>query len=1159
MSLPAGRIDTEYTLDHRYTRQRGRVFLTGIQALVRLPMMQVLRDRAADLNTGGFISGYRGSPLGGVDLNLWRARHHLQEYGVEFVAGLNEDLAATAVWGSQQVNLWPGATVDGVFGMWYGKGPGVDRCGDVFKHANAAGTSPHGGVLVLAGDDHAARSSTVPHQSEHEFIAAMMPVLYPASVQDILDMGLLGWAMSRFTGRWVGFKTIAETVESSASVYVNPHQLEVRLPDDFELPQGGLNIRWPDERMVQEERLHRYGLPAARAFVRANGIDRLVIDSDQPRLGIVTAGKSHLDVMQSLADLGIDRRMAADIGIRVYKVGMPWPLEPVGIRRFADGLEEILVVEEKRAIVEKQLKEQMYNWDSDSRPVVVGKRDETGEWVLPSIGELTPARVAQVIARRLERFFSSDAIHDRVRFLQEKEKQAGAGSSFQRVPYFCSGCPHNTSTRVPDGSRAVAGIGCHFMAGWMGRNTETFTQMGGEGTPWIGQAPFTETRHIFVNLGDGTYFHSGILAIRACIAARSNITFKILYNDAVAMTGGQPVDGTLTVPDIAQQVRAEGVDTIVVMSDEIEKWSEQTARFPLGVRFEDRGRLDPVQRELREASGVTVLIYDQTCAAEKRRRRKRGLMADPPKRAFINHRVCEGCGDCGVQSNCLSIIPRETELGRKRAIDQSSCNKDFSCVNGFCPSFVTVHGGRLRRRQGRHMDLAAMDLPKPDLPELFQPYGIVVTGIGGTGVVTIGALLGMAAHLENKGVTVLDQTGLAQKGGAVTSHVKIAADPRDIHAVRVAAGSADLILGCDNVVAAGDQALAKVKPGRTRTVINTHQTMPGTFTGDADLAFPGEEIRCAIVSHIGEDHVHPVNATALARTLLGDSIGSNLFMLGFAWQKGLIPVSEAALDRAIELNGVAVESNRHAFAWGRMAAADPDAVATAAGLGKTPAMEPAGAAERQMARRLAFLTDYQNAAYASRWQRLVDRAAAAEKERAPGLSGLAEAVAESYFRLLAIKDEYEVARLYTDGEFTRELAETFDGNYSLRFHLAPPVLAPRDPDTGQLKKREFGGWIMPVLRVLALLRRIRGSWLDPFGFTDERRMERRLQRDYESCVSELLRDLDHDNHGLAVEIAALPGRIRGFGHVKERSRDDIHSRQSELMERFRFKHNARAA
>lgn len=1160
MSAPAITIDHDYTLEHKYTRTEGRIYLSGVQALVRLPLMQQMRDRAAGINTAGFISGYRGSPLGGFDLELWKAKKHLKNANIEFTPGLNEDLGATMVWGAQQTNLFPGAKYDGVFAMWYGKGPGVDRCGDVFKHGNAAGTSKHGGVLCLAADDHACRSSTLPHGSELEFVSAMMPVLNPAGVQDILDMGLLGWAMSRFTGRWVGFKTIAETVESSASVNVNPHQLDIILPTDFEMPEGGLNIRWPDPPLDQEMRLHQYAVKAAIAFARANGIDRIVVNSPKARLGIVTTGKSYLDVLQALEYLGIDEPAAADIGIRVYKVGMTWPLEPLGIREFARGLEDIIVVEEKRSFIESQMKEYMYNWNDNIRPSIVGKYDEEENWILPSTNELTPARIARVIAKRLSRFFTSDTIQDRLAFLAAKEKElAMPRANFPRVPHYCSGCPHNTSTAVPEGSRALGGIGCHYMVTWMDRRTETFTQMGGEGVTWCGQAPFTETKHVFQNLGDGTYFHSGSLAIRQAVAAKVNITFKILYNDAVAMTGGQPVDGILTVPDIAHQVRSEGVKTIIVMSDDIEKWSRPEI-FPDGIEFIHRNELDTVQKRLREIPNVSVLIYDQTCATEKRRRRKRGKIEDPKKRVFINSLVCEGCGDCGQKSFCVSVLPLETEYGRKRTIDQSSCNKDFSCVKGFCPSFVTVHGGELKNKKGAvNVDFTTLPLPT-FASDLTQPWNILVTGIGGTGVVTIGALLGMAAHLEGKGATVLDQTGLAQKGGAVTCHLRIAKTPTDIHAVRIAAGEADLVLGCDMVVVNDYWALSKIRAGRTHAVLNTYEAMPGQFTTKPDMQFPSTQIIDAVRQSMGNEAPELIDATEIATTLLGDSIASNLFMLGYAWQKGWVPVSLDALMRAIELNGAAVDMNRAAFNWGRLAAHDINQVLQAAGMKKDTNEQVVAlplddhslscSLDEQIERRVAFLTDYQNATYAAQYKSLVNKVHQVEQKNTPQLTSLTEAVARYYFKLMAYKDEYEVARLYTSGNFEKRVREQFDGDFKLHFHLAPPLLAKRD-SSGHLKKAEYGSWVFTAFKLLAKLKGLRGTAFDIFGKTAERKMERQLITDYRSTVEEILEKLNYENHSLAVEIANLPEQIRGFGHVKEESFKKTKMKWNELMNEWR--------
>jgi indolepyruvate ferredoxin oxidoreductase len=1205
-SLTNSVLDPDYGLEHKYTRQEGRIYLSGVQALVRLPLMQRLRDQAAGLNTAGFISGYRGSPLGGFDLELWRARKHLEAAGVKFTPGLNEDLGATMVWGTQQTNLFPGAKVEGVYGMWYGKGPGVDRTGDVLKHANAAGTSKFGGVLALAADDHACRSSTLPHGSEGEFTSAMMPILNPAGVQDILDMGLIGWAMSRYTGRWVGFKTIAETVESSASVDVNPLALNIITPDDFILPPGGLSIRWPDPPMDQEMRLHQYAVKAAQAFARANKIDRIVIDSPNARLGIITTGKSYLDVLQALEYLGLDQRACSDLGIRVYKVGMTWPLEPVGLRAFARGLDDILVVEEKHAFIESQMKESMYNWDGERRPSIVGKYDESGEWILPSTGELTPARIAGVIARRIQRFHDSEHIRDVLRWMEEKESElALPRAAFPRVPHYCSGCPHNTSTVVPEGSRALGGIGCHYMVTWMDRDTNTFTHMGGEGVTWSGQAAFTETQHVFQNLGDGTYFHSGSLAIRQSVATGVNITYKILYNDAVAMTGGQPVDGTLSVPQIAHQVRSEGVHTIVLLSDDIGKWHKREI-FPSDMEFYDRSELDAVQKRLREVKGTSVLIFDQTCATEKRRRRKRGKMVDPQKRVMVNTLVCEGCGDCGKKSFCVSVLPKETEFGRKREIDQSNCNKDYSCVNGFCPSFVTVEGGGVRKKKGSAKDRLA-DLPMPTLPSLDTPWNILITGVGGTGVVTIGALLGMAGHLEGKGASVLDQTGLAQKGGAVTTHIRIAKTPNDIHAVRIAAGEADLVLGCDMVVVNDYWALSKVRAGRSQVVLNSYEAMPGTFTTRPDMQFPATDIVAAIKQALGGQDPLIVDATQLATALLGDAIATNLFILGYAWQRALVPITFDALMRAVELNGAAIEMNKTAFAWGRLAAIDPQSVAEAAGVTRKvptaaeatprdlPHLAPgewegnewgATSAPRAtrnedelrhvpsqadsdnvaflplddlrlsrsldelIARRVAFLTEYQDAAYAKRYSDFVAKVRSAEQAKAPGSTDLAEAVARYSFKLMAYKDEYEVARLYTSGDFQRKLEQQFEGDYKLKFHLAPPLLAKKDAQ-GRLIKQEFGPWVFTAFKWMAKLRKLRGGTFDIFGYTEERKMERQLIADYEQTISDLLPTLDGGNVDLAAEIAGIPEHIRGYGHVKEEHLHKAKAREAELLKEYR--------
>jgi indolepyruvate ferredoxin oxidoreductase len=1147
----------DYTLEDRYVRESGRVYLTGVQALVRLPMMQRQRDLAQGLNTGGFISGYRGSPLGMYDNALWGARKHLEKHNIRFQPGLNEDLAATAVWGTQQVNLFPSATVDGVFAIWYGKGPGVDRSLDPLKHGNAAGTSKHGGVLVLAGDDHGCQSSTLPHQSEQVFAAAMIPVLNPASVQEYIDFGLLGIAMSRFSGCWIGFKAISETVESGASVEIDPQRVKVVIPAGFDMPEGGLSIRNPDPPMEQEKRLHGPKMAAVKAFVRANGIDRLVFDPRMARIGIMTTGKAYLDVRQALEDLGIDEAAALQLGIRLYKVGMTWPLEPEGARAFAEGLDEVIVVEEKRQLLEDQLMRLLYNVPADRRPLVIGKEDETGRRIQPTEGELTPTGVARVIAERLIRK-GADAtqLGQRLARVEQKEKLLQAPPPpTVRTPFFCSGCPHNTSTRVPDGSRAMAGIGCHGMAMLMPhRRTSLITHMGGEGVPWIGHSPFTSEGHIFQNLGDGTYYHSGLMAIRAAAAAKVNITYKILFNDAVAMTGGQPHDGPLTVPDITHQVAAEGAKRVVVVTDDPAKYPPGV-NFAPGVTVRHRDDLDAVQKDLRDTPGLTVLVYDQTCAAEKRRRRKRGTFPDPQKRAFINDAVCEGCGDCSEQSNCVSVRPLETELGRKRQIDQSNCNKDYSCVKGFCPSFVTVHGGRLKRnRKAAANDAAAdpfADLPMPTVRELSEPYGILITGIGGTGVITVGALLAMAAHLEGRGCSALDFTGLSQKNGAVMSHVRLAPRPDDIHAVRLAAGGANLVLGCDMVVAASPAALSRVEQGVTRAVINAYVAPTASFVVDNNIDFQTHAMMRSIRDATGGAGTDFIDATGLATAILGDSIASNLFMLGYAWQKGLIPLSLASIERAIELNGVAVEANKRTIAWGRLAAHDAaqvDEVARPQMREETPAEL---SFEALVARRTTMLTDYQDAAYAQRYRAFVDKVAAAEQARAKGHGGLAEAVAKNLYKLMAYKDEYEVARLYTDGAFLKKLQQQFEGDFTLKFHLAPPLMADRDPSSGKLLKGEYGPWVLSAFRVLAKLKRLRGTRLDVFGYTAERRTERALIEEYMRTIGDLLPALDQQNHALALQIAAVPDQIRGFGHVKEENLRKARERESNLLAAWR--------
>jgi len=1133
--------------------ERGPVFLTAMQALARLPVLQRQRDRAAGLSTAGYVSGYRGSPLGGLDLALQQAQPLLQAHDVGFRPGVNEELAATALWGTQQLHLLPGARRDGIFGLWYGKGPGVDRCGDVFKHANFAGTSRHGGVLAVAGDDHSARSSAVAHQSEHIFSACAMPVLAPASVQEILDFGLHGWALSRYCGCWVAMKLMSQTAETSAAVLLDAQRVTTAVPTDFALPADGVHLRWPDPPLAQERRMQEFKIYAAAAYARANGLNRLVFDTLRPRLGIIACGKAWLDVREALAGLGIDERVAADIGLRLYQVGMPWPLEASGVRRFARGLGEILVVEEKRQVIEYQLKEMLYDWPDGERPRVVGKFDESGEWpapphqwLLPPTGELSPALVARVIAARLAPWHDSQAMREHLAMLREQDDAAAGWRDLApRAPHFCSGCPHNQSTRVPEGSCALAGVGCHLMAAGMERDTLTISQMGGEGATWLGMAAHSGTQHVFANMGDGTWFHSGLLAIRAAVAAGANITYKLLFNDAVAMTGGQPLDGELSVPQLTRQLAAEGVARIVVLADEPGKYPPGAAFAP-GVLVRPRADLEAVQRELRATPGVTALVYDQPCATQQRRRRGQDGAARPARRVFINELVCDGCGDCGAKSNCLSVVPVESEFGTRRAIDQFSCNLDEQCLAGCCPAMVTVEGGALRRPRAVYVGAG---LPEPALPALDRPFGLLVAGIGGSGVVTTGAVLGLAAHLDGRAVTVLDMTGLSQKAGAVTSHVRIARDPGELHAARIAAGGADVLLGGDIGVAAGAAVRPVLRRGRTRALVNDVRAISGDFLRHPDQPFPLPALQRSLRVAVGEDAVEFVDTIALARRLVGNPLAANMVMLGLAWQRGLVPLTLAALRRAIELHGVAVADNQSAFEWGRRAACDPAGVALAAARAapEPPRRPPALGLDEIVARRRDFMAEAQGRRAARRYEHVVEQVRRAEARAVPGSTRLAEAVARNAFRLLACKDEYEVARLHAHPDFQRALAATFEGDFRVHLHLAPSWLSSPDPQTGAVRKRSFGPWMLGLLRLLAPLKVLRGTPLDLFGRTAERRLERALAGDYLRSVRLLAAGLRPGNHALACEIAAAPEAIRGFGAVRRRRADAARARQAELL------------
>ena len=1140
------------TLDDKYDLTKSRVFVTGYQALVRLTLMQKELDRRAGLNTAGYVTGYRGSPLGGLDYQFQRVAALLQKNDVVFHPGINEDLAATALWGSQQAELRGEGKYDGVFGIWYGKGPGVDRTGDVFRHANFAGTSKHGGVLALMGDDHTAESSTTAHQSEYHFVDVMIPILNPAGVQEILDYGLYGFAMSRYCGAWTALKCMHETVELTGVIDGSMERIKIVTPTDFPMPEGGLGIRLGDTFLGMEARLHDYKRDAMLAFIRANKLNRIITSGGRaPKIGVITTGKAYLDVRQALDELEIDEVRCNDLGLRICKVGCPWPIGKQDLADFAKGLDLIIVVEEKRSLIEVQVREELYG--TANQPVVVGKKDEQGNWLFPVKGALDSNDVAICIGERLLKVAPNERIAGRVARLKEAQRVLAVTQDVAvRTPYFCSGCPHNSSTVVPEGSRAYAGIGCHFMAQWMDRSTQGYTHMGGEGANWIGEAPFSTRPHVFQNLGDGTYNHSGYMAIRAAIASGVNITYKILFNDAVAMTGGQMHDGGLTVWQIAAQVAAEGAKRVVVVSDEPKKYPPGI-EWPKGITFHHRDDLQAVQKVLAEIPGCTVLIYDQTCAAEKRRRRKRGTFPDPDKRVIINELVCEGCGDCGVQSNCVSVQPLETEFGRKRLIDQSSCNKDYSCVKGFCPSFVTVHGAKLKKGTSANLDAPMPALPVPVLPKIDQTYNIIVTGVGGTGVVTIGGILGMAAHLEGKGIGVIDMAGLAQKGGAVYSHMRIAEHPDDIHAIRVSAGGADLVLGGDIVVAGNKKVLASVQPGKTAMVVNLAEFLPGDFTRNADFSLPTERLKRAISNAAGAEGTHFIDANRIASALFGSTLASNVFLVGYAYQLGAIPLSGDAIEQAIALNGEAVNVNLAAFRYGRRAAIDPAGVEALA--------KPAQVDDNQrlsqsfdetVERRVEFLTAYQSSGYAARYHALVEKVKAAEAAKAPGACGFAEAVARYLFKLMAYKDEYEVARLYTDGNFLKQVASTFDGkDLRFEFHLAPPLLAKPDSTTGVPRKMSFGPWMMSAFGVLAKLRFLRGTPLDVFGYSQERRTERKLIADYEAMLREVMDKLTSTNHPLAVALAAIPEKIRGYGHVKARHLTSAKADEAALLQQFR--------
>jgi indolepyruvate ferredoxin oxidoreductase len=1138
----------DVSLDDKYERQEGLVFATGVQALVRVLLEQRRRDKAAGLNTAGFVSGYRGSPLGELDKELWKQKARLSASDIVFKPGINEELAATQVIGTQQVSLRDDNKVDGVFSMWYGKGPGLDRAGDALKHANSFGVSAKGGMLVVVGDDHGAVSSSLAHQCEQVMASWMMPVLHPANIQEYLEFGLLGLAMSRYSGCAVGFKAVSETVETAGTLVVDPDFPKVNIPVDFVMPLDGPHIRLPDNQMAQEARLHNVKIPAVQAFARANGFDRITLDSPKARFGIAATGKSYLYLKQALQDLGITDDVAAQMGLRIYKVGMSWPLEPVGAEAFSQGLEEVLVIEEKRSFIESQLKEILYGLPDDQRPRILGKSGRDGNPLVPTTGELDAADIARILVGLFAGDLNNQRASDHCALLEARSSDSNLPPVVSRTPYFCSGCPHNRSTKVPEGSQAIAGTGCHLLALMMNRQTFSIMHMGGEGVNWLGISPFVTTEHIFQNLGDGTYIHSGVLGLRQALADKATMTFKILFNDAVAMTGGQPLEGELTVPKLVRQVLAEGAENVAIVADDPGKYG-LGGDIPAGVRIWPRQSLNQVQKDFRRFKGVSVIIYDQTCAAELRRRRKRGIVETPKKRVYINKAVCEGCGDCSVQSNCLSVMPVATPYGTKRAIDQSGCNRDFTCVEGFCPAFVTVEGATPRRKAGREA-YDTSNLPQPALPALDQPYGVLIAGVGGTGVVTVGQLIGMAAHLEGKGVSILDFTGMAQKGGSVLTHLRITANPGEEVSARVPLAGAGLVIAGDMVVGAGPETLAAMRPDVTHSVINSDILPVAESVSNPDFLLDDEELSRRIRHASGKDHAHFVAAKKISEALVGDSIAGNVFLLGYAFQVGGLPVGEAALVRAIELNGASVDSNKAAFAWGRLAAHDPEAIARYAGASVEP-VPLKETLDQQIERRAEDLVEFQNEALAEHFRHMVDKVRIAEAALGTDQERLTQAVVQNLFHLMAYKDEYEVARLHTSGEFMAELEDVFEGDLEVTWHLSPPLISRMDPATDRPEKKAFGNWMQKVMKVLAGLKGLRGTAFDVFGYSAERKTERALITEYQALVDELLTGLQAGNYQDTVEIADLARGVRGYGPVKETAVERVRSETAERLAAWR--------
>ena len=1138
--------------EQTYIQQEGPVFMSGNQAYLRLTFEQHRRDQKAGLNTAGFISGYRGSPFGHFDSDAKRVGKALDERNIKFTFGINEAMAATAVWGSQQVDFFEFTKFDGVFGLWYGKGPGVDHAADALHHANLWGTHKNGGVVMAVGDDPMSRSSSIQQQSEHVLSGLCIPVLHASSVQDIYDYGLIGYQLSRYAGVWVAVKSVSDIAESWYMVDVDPARTQTVLPTDFTIPDYGVHIRWPDKSVDQDYRMTNARIPAVKAFVRANKLNKVTHDVGTRRLGIVTAGKSYLDTLEALEDLGIDAQEREKLGLVVFKVVCTWPLEETLLREFAATVDQLIVLEESRPFLEVQLKDVLFDMPADQRPQVLGKRDLDGNVQLPSNGELTPAIISRVLVKWFGKDHTTEQMGKWLEVLDQAETEISVErDTVERTPYFCSGCPHSTSTKIPEGANQLVGIGCHFLVQLMDREGVSFTQMGGEGATWVGAAPFVDQKHAFVNLGDGTYYHSGSNAIRQAIAAGVNITYKILFNDAVAMTGGQPVDGPLTVDAITHSMKAEGAARVVVVSDDPSKHNK--SNFASGTDLYHRDELMQVQKELQASPGVTVLIYEQVCATELRRRRKTGAADDPAKRTYINYRLCEGCGDCGLTSNCLSVQPLETEMGRKRVIDQSACNKDFSCVKGFCPSFVTIEGGEMAKGKGIEIGEGSFaDLPHPAVANTNGVFGALVCGIGGTGVVTISSLMGEAAQSEGKASQVLDLTGMAQKFGAVYCHLKIGDSVEHLNATRLSTGKANVLIGADIVTSASDEGLSRLRSGVTRAVVNDHETVTGAFTRDGDFHVPIDEMRAALKRFTGKENAHFFDSTDVAVRLTGDTIGANVMLLGYACQMGWLPVKLESLEAAIEKNGVAVPYNLRAFKLGRLMAHDPQQIEKLMDQGfPTPEWRILSENVDQMIdRRERDLIAYQNKNYAASFRQLVERVRKAETAVNPDSTALTEQVTRSMYKLMAYKDEYEVARLYTDGAWLANIKRQFHGDFKIKFHMAPPLISKRDPDTGHLKKREFGSWMYSALKMMAKFKGLRGTKLDVFGYSEERKQERALIVEYRNRVEKMIAGLTADNLQAAQAIAAVPLEIKGFGHVREKNLVQAKERWILLEDRF---------